>query len=168
MALVCDICSQKVRAGTGYALTTKQVVTDPGYWEYAFQHQWAYIGKTHEFLGEKIDGAEALAGTVSNQAGNRTPWLVCDKCIEIFEVDRARARKLAKKFWSAPNVMRTGWKQDTGDAPFGKSLEAAVEAWIKVFHTSPIPTLLKQLVTEKFGEEGDIKSFKDVVKRMRR
>lgn len=167
MALVCDICNQEVRAGTGYALTTKQVVTNPKYWEYAFGHQWAYLGEMHEFLGEKMEGVEALAGTVSTQASNRTPWLVCDKCIDIFQVDRTRAQELAKKLWSAPNATRTGWKQDTGDAPFDKSLEAAAEAWIKIFRKSPIPALKKQASEGGvYGSAGYVHIDRELLQRL--
>ena len=167
MALVCDICNQEVRARTGYALTTEQVVTNPKYWEYAFRHQWAYLGEMHEFLGRKMEGVEALAGTVSTQASNRTPWLVCDDCIDIFRLDRTKAQELARKLWSTPDATRTGWKQDTGDAPFDQSLEAAARAWLTIFRKSPIPALRKQASEGGvYGSAGYVHIDRELLERL--
>jgi hypothetical protein len=131
MSLKCDICLRRVRAGTGYALTTKQVVTNPTYWEYAFKHQWSYVGKSVDSLG--VSSQEVLRSLAQQMASSGTPWLVCDSCIELFKVDRERTHELATRFTAE---MPTGWRQTTGTASPETALTAARKGFQLAFKTS--------------------------------
>ncbi len=132
----CDICLEPVPKGMGYALTTTQVVTEPGYWEYAFNHQWAYMGnwgKSQSIAGETIKTAEVLEQIVDQMSRNNTPWLVCDSCIEIFNVDKDLALAQAKRFTAE---MPDGWEQITGSADYEQTLAVAQKAYSSVFGRS--------------------------------
>ena len=126
--LKCDICLEPVPTG-GYALTTTQVVTTSAYWEYAFTHQWAYIGRwtpSTQFLGKTIDINEVIQGTARQMSESPTPWLICDSCIQMFTVDKKYCANLADRF---SREMPGGWKQITGPANFHEALAAASKAY---------------------------------------
>ena len=124
MALKCDICLNTVPKGKGYALTTTQVVNNPAYWEYAFTHQWAYIRKPVKMLGETIEPSEVLPGVVQQVSSSHTPWLVCESCIKLFDVDNEECATLAARY---SKEMPDGWKQNTGSANYSKALAVATE-----------------------------------------
>lgn len=97
----CDICSATVTAPDGYQLTTTQVVRSPRFWrDYYQRHQ-------EEFAAMGISSYEALLRspartTVAGQiARDATPWLVCEKCIHHFDVDREQARAYARQWWGS-------------------------------------------------------------------
>ncbi|MBI3633508.1 MAG: hypothetical protein HY226_04420 [Candidatus Vogelbacteria bacterium] len=86
----CDVCSTSVPIGSGYILTTYQVVTQKEYWAF-------YLRRYAEAAGAKnlsLSEAEALLPIlVPQQCAQETGWLVCDRCISMFKnVDRDVAR----------------------------------------------------------------------------
>lgn len=130
MPLKCDICMKAIPKGSGYALTTTQVTSTPAYWKYAFTHQWSYVGESTKFLGVTIKPEEAIEGIVRQLCSSRTPWLVCDSCIELFEVDRESCATLAKRYTAE---MPRGWKQKTGPGDNIAAFFAAKKAYQSVF-----------------------------------
>ena len=69
---VCDICNSKVPKNTGYLLTTKQVLSSQVY---------------HEML--KTSYPEYYSAVIYNFEQDRTPWLICDGCIDKYFMDIA-------------------------------------------------------------------------------
>jgi len=132
MAMKCDVCLKSVPKGRAYALTTTQVATTPTFWEYLFTHQWAYVGKPVEFLGTTIEPSETLAGLVQQVSSSQTPWLVCDTCIRLFNVDRNACKDRAKRFTAE---MPNGWRQLTGPADFQRTLAAAKKSYRSLFQS---------------------------------
>ena len=139
MALVCDICGNNVPVMTGYALTTEQVVTRTNYWAYLLKNPWASVAIKANSLDAK-ERYSFLTAMVRNQAESSTPWLVCDNCISLFvDLDQAKARSVAKEYWSTTNAKATGWTNNTGTGSIDKAFKAFVEAWVRVFGSLPIP-----------------------------
>lgn len=124
---ICDVCNQEVATGEGYLLTTRQVTSTPLYWEHAFNHQWSYYGKMDP-------EGKSLALTVRQQARQSSAWLICEKCIHLFNVDSAQVRSYCQKWWSS------GQKYEPpgiGPGSFSEALEAAVIGWEKAFGKRP-------------------------------
>ncbi len=155
MPLKCDICLNNVPKGKGYALTTTQVVNNPAYWEYAFTHQWAYMRKPVKMLGETIGPSEVLPGVVQQVSSSNTPWLVCETCIKLFNVDNEKCATLAARF---SKEMPNGWKQNTGSASYGKALAVATEVLQSVSEGKRVSKQTR--ITAKNNQKNQRKSGK--------
>jgi hypothetical protein len=114
-SVVCDICSRRISSPNGYLLTTREVVSMPKYWRHYYQHHKS------EFTAMGILAYEdfcnnSLLRTSCGQAlaGQRTPWIICENCISMFDVDREKTRGYAKQWWQSK---RTYQPPGTGPAP---------------------------------------------------
>lgn len=113
-SVICDVCSQPVRKGSGYILFTGDVVSSSRYWEQNFN-------KIRE-MGGNINMPMVLR-LASEMSQKYSPWIICDRCVDLFDADRAEARRRATKYWS------------TGQAPSGTvgDQDAAMAAALKAF-----------------------------------
>lgn len=101
-SVVCDVCNRKVFWGNGYLLTTKQVVSTPQYWEFYVQlhkDKFSEFGVTsyEAFINNpllRISVGKALAE-------QSTPWMVCNECISMFNVDLKKTMDYAKRWWDS-------------------------------------------------------------------
>ena len=116
---VCDVCTTRVEPGVGYLLTTTQVTTADAYWDIALSGP---TFRQHDPKGER------LADFVSRMAGYSDPWLLCEKCIENFEVDREVARH-----HRAQNTTPEG----CGRAEAWEAALAAGRSWSRMFDAWP-------------------------------
>ena len=113
----CDICSATVTVPDGYQLTTTQVVRSPRFWRDYYQRH------REEFAAMGMPSYDALLRSpartmVAEQiAHDATPWLVCEKCIHRFDVDREQARAYARQWWESG---RTFSPPGTGPAPLSE------------------------------------------------
>jgi hypothetical protein len=168
----CDICGREVPFKAGYGMTTDQVVSRTNYWEYVLRNKWALPAKATRFLNPRTRNT-ILTTFVSTQAQSTTPWLICDKCIAIFEdIDQVESRRFAEKLWSSPNAQNTGWTQITGAGSYDKALDAFVEAWVRVFKKLPVPmTIITQTpeaakaLYDKLTKSGQTLERDDTVQR---
>ena len=87
MSLVCDVCSGPTARSTSYILTTTQVVSSESYWMRALQDP--SMSAIHDLDPQ----GNYLVLTTQNLVGSPTAWIVCEKCIGLFEVDRKAALK---------------------------------------------------------------------------
>ncbi len=69
---VCDICNARVPPNTGYMLTSKQVLASRSY---------------HDLLKRTRPSFERYKQTVAQFEQDRTPWCICEACIETHFVD---------------------------------------------------------------------------------
>lgn len=97
----CDICLQEVKSPDGYLLTTKEVVCAPEYWRIYYNlHKEECIP-----LGisdyEQFCRAQPVIRTVFTICGFDTPWLVCERCIIAFNVDKPLTKEYAIKWWKS-------------------------------------------------------------------
>lgn len=158
---VCDVCLTEVGFTTGHLLTTQQVVSSYGYWEYAFKHQWAY------YIDIDPDG-KSLDLTIRQQVGQNSPWLICEKCVFfLFDKKQVRARLRAKDDYIEWQVRGFGVMRPhlCGPGALEDALKAASEGWERAFGKKPsalvefsevdkmVETKTKELLTnpEQYG-----------------
>lgn len=127
----CDVCSTSVPIGSGYILTTYQVVTQKEYWQF-------YLRRCAEAAGAKdLSPSEAeviLPMVVPQQCAQETGWLVCDRCISMFKnVDRDVAKGYLRQ-WLL--VSPGGAWVPPGAGPVNP-LEIVVIATAAVYPTDP-------------------------------
>lgn len=79
----CDVCSKNMDWSDGYALTRTQVTTNEEYWRFVL---------TRHSLDDEL-----LLIYVQQQAKQRSGWLVCESCSNLFDSNRQQAREYAKR-----------------------------------------------------------------------
>jgi len=99
---VCDICTQKVFRPNGYLLTTREVVGTAAYWQhYCEHHKSELAGMGVSSLPEFRRNPLVRASCGEALARQSTPWMVCDRCIQMFTVDREQAQSYARQWWDS-------------------------------------------------------------------
>ena len=91
---ICDVCSANLESPNGYLLTTRQVVSNPAYWEKAFSRigDLAALGANAQFL---------KGGLAEQQASQTKPWLLCADCAGRLGLATPEAREFARLWWSS-------------------------------------------------------------------
>jgi len=118
----CDICSQQITEPSGFCLSTREVVLTVNYWKDGFsRHRSQYSAVTNQTQVDSV-----LNATVSRQAGQSTGWLVCDKCIGLFNVDREKTRQYAKDWWAHG---RKDERRGLGAVPREEAMPMVRQAW---------------------------------------
>lgn len=99
---VCDICSKKMSEREGYLLTTEQVVTTPTYWKKAASTERNSIMAA--LLGSSVEELINDDHFKSSIASQKTPWMVCNECISIFNVSKNQTREYALKWYDSGGI----------------------------------------------------------------
>ncbi|MCH7727189.1 MAG: hypothetical protein IH991_12025 [Planctomycetes bacterium] len=100
-AEVCDVCGIGVFESAGYLLTTRQVVSTPAYWRsYYRQHEARFRQADVMSYTEFCNAGEIRQACCKGIAAQTTPWMVCERCIGMFKVDRSKTRDYALKWWA--------------------------------------------------------------------
>ena len=99
---VCDVCGAGLSAPSGHLLVTREVVREPKYWEHYYRKheaEFALLGvRSYEAFKNNPDLREMCAKTL---AGQSTPWMVCESCVDMFGVDRQAAHRYAEQWWQS-------------------------------------------------------------------
>jgi len=113
----------------GYVLSTRQAATSEAYWEFVFAHRWSSIHDIDPFGG-------TVAMLTYQQAGQSTGWLVCESCIQLFDVNRAVAKEYARSAASSPSP---GGYCPPGGGPVNPQevALACAKAWKKLYGSWP-------------------------------
>jgi hypothetical protein len=102
---VCDVCGEQVADSEGYLLTTRQVVLNPTYWQFAFSHGFqSCVEVARELIGVEFvyDVNVAKVILVMHQSLlQTTPWLSCFKCAQSMGVNLSQAGEYAKLWWNS-------------------------------------------------------------------
>ena len=120
---VCDGCGKHnaLRKGEGYCLTTRQVVTQPAYWEQAFR-AWR--------AGAPLGDQQLFEMLLGRQCSQTTGWMVCEECIKLFpDADRAEAKRRSAEFWEDEDGDYS--PPDGGAVPPIEARAAALEGWTR-------------------------------------
>lgn len=97
---VCDVCGLPVASPDGFLLTTSQVVSSPDYWQTYYQsHQAEFVPLNVFSFADFCNNLFVRPACVKVVAGQRTPWMVCAKCISKFSVNREEASRFARQWW---------------------------------------------------------------------
>jgi len=108
---ICDVCNLGLGEKEGYLLTTLEVVSTPGYWKKVLSGPMAL--STLSWDGVTIDDS-LKANYAEMMASQKTPWMICNECIGIFKVDKARARDYAIRWYETGGTFNP---PGTGPAP---------------------------------------------------
>jgi hypothetical protein len=93
---VCDVCNKELGASEGYLLTTREVVSTPGYWRKFFSGP---MGSMMGNLGMSGDSGKAQYASMT--ASQINPWMICNECISLFNIDKNRARNYAIRWYES-------------------------------------------------------------------
>jgi hypothetical protein len=91
---VCDMCNKEIVSRDGYLATTRQVVSNPAYWEKAFSR----IG---DLAAPGANLVLLKGGLAEQQAKQAKPWLLCAECAGRLELATPEAREFARRWWSS-------------------------------------------------------------------
>lgn len=121
----CDVCNKEMNLEDGYVLTTTEVTTCEAYWLFVltqplFKNAIALLGSDRE--------SEAIAMLARHYASQKKGWLICEGCIQLFNVDRKVAKGYTKKAISSGDPANY-CPRGTGPANLKAVLPAAAEAW---------------------------------------
>jgi hypothetical protein len=99
---VCDVCGAELSSPNGYLLVTRDVVSEPRYWEHYYrQHEgeFAILGaRSYKAFKNNRRLRSRASETLASQA---TPWLACESCIGMFNLDRQVARRHGEAWWKS-------------------------------------------------------------------
>ncbi len=155
LAGVCDVCGNRVNRPEGYLLTTREVVSTPAYWQRYYEihrsEMTGAISSYSEFCGSTV----LRNGVATAMAGQRTPWLVCEKCVSLFSVDLSQTGNYAKRWWES---RKTFEPPGTGAAPLTAVLmetgEPVSNVWQRAQSSSPMLSPLGQKVMERMSQRA--------------
>jgi hypothetical protein len=99
---VCDVCNTRVVNPNGYLLTTRQVVSTPGYWSHYYEtHRSELLSLGVKDLAAFRRNPIVMTGCAKAMADQSSNWMVCDRCISLFRVDQNIARDYARRWWES-------------------------------------------------------------------
>jgi predicted Zn finger-like uncharacterized protein len=84
----CDICSSEINPRRGYILTTKQIISDPGYWKRVFELMAGFE--------DQIENG--LPGFVQQMAGSESDWVICKECMSSLSANKSKAKKYFQEY----------------------------------------------------------------------
>jgi len=99
---VCDICAAELTAPNGYMLVTREVIGEPRYWQHYYREhegEFSLLGVRSYEAFRNNQSLRAMCTTTL--AGQSTPWMVCEGCIGMFNVDRQTTRHYAEEWWQS-------------------------------------------------------------------
>lgn len=112
--IICDVCGKEVRLPGGYCLTTTQIVSSPGQWRQYYKMHEIEAASLEIFSYEDFCRTQPQRRTIFLVASNPSPWMVCEICIDLFDVDKEVARDYVKKWWETEGKFLL----PSGPAPF--------------------------------------------------
>lgn len=90
----CDCCSKSVESPTAtYLLTPAQVVKSRKYWDYLMTSPEMYELSKRHFVNKDANATKQRGMIVVPLIQNSSPWCICEKCIDKFDVDKSIAKK---------------------------------------------------------------------------
>ena len=127
---VCDMCQEPVEKSSSCMLTTTQVVTEPAYWVFVFEHTLRSVPK-------KDPRGKSVPRLAKRHAARAGAWRLCLVCAGLFKFDFRRAQAYA--------ILRAPTVDGIGPADPKLALEAAVRAWEELFGEPPMPGVWGQV-----------------------
>lgn len=82
---LCDCCSTSLEEPNGYLLRTFEIIRSQTYWEDTFNNNNYGIDKL---------GLESRVEYFKHVSSFTSPWVVCEKCIYMFNVDLKESKKI--------------------------------------------------------------------------
>jgi hypothetical protein len=84
MRYVCDCCLTSLQEPNGYLLRTYEILKSASYWKFLFNTNEYGVDQTG--LDKRVESFKVVASFTS-------PWVICDECIDKFDVDRTENKE---------------------------------------------------------------------------
>jgi hypothetical protein len=94
----CPITKESIETGYGYLLTTAQIVSSKKYWDMVMTEPETMSYTVSHFKNQE-SGTQMRNLIFEKYSSINKAWMVSDSCINLFDVDKAKAREDAKKWW---------------------------------------------------------------------
>lgn len=120
----CKITKEPIERGFGYMLTTAQIITSKKYWDMIMTEPETLSYTVNHFKNQ-ASGTQMRSMIFEKYATVTKPWLISDSIIGYFDVDKAKAKENAKKWWDSEG---TFVPEDAGSAS-DKLDEATYKKW---------------------------------------
>jgi hypothetical protein len=108
----CPITKESIENGFGYLLTTAQIVSSKKFWDMVMTEPETMSYTVSHFKNQP-SGTQMRNLIFEKHSSVDKAWMVSDSCIHLFEVDKAKAREDAKKWWTSEGTYHP---QQTGSA----------------------------------------------------
>lgn len=99
--LICDICGEDVKLPNGHCLTSAQVVSSPTQWKFYYKRHKTKIALQGINTYEAFCEAQSFLQTIFLIASNPEPWMVCEDCINMFDVDKVATHNYVVKWYES-------------------------------------------------------------------
>jgi len=96
----CPITKESIETGYGYLLTTAQIVSSKKYWDMVMTEPETMSYTVSHFKNQE-SGTQMRNLIFEKYSSVNKAWMISDSCIHLFEVDKAKAREDAKKWWES-------------------------------------------------------------------
>ncbi len=102
----CGICKAHMEYGEGSILTSSQIVKSNAFWDKLMVEP-----ETLSYTKAHFESQDAMATKMRQMIFNKysqkdQPWIVCDSCIEMFEVENAEVKQHAQQWWLSERKFR--------------------------------------------------------------
>jgi hypothetical protein len=94
----CPITKESIETGYGYLLTTAQIVSSKKYWDMIMTEPETMSYTVSHFKNQE-SGTQMRSLIFEKYSSVNKAWMISDSCIHLFDVDKAKAREDAKKWW---------------------------------------------------------------------
>jgi hypothetical protein len=132
-SMTCDVCSKGCKKNEGHILTTKEVVTSPGYWDWVFRNVGLMIGDP-DFSDLETMLISGISDKVFQMAAYKSGWWICNKCMkQMSDIDPNIPRMLAEEYMETgitPFIVKVTPPCD--DVDIATALEVAIHAYEEV------------------------------------
>ncbi len=102
----CGICKSRMEYEEGSVLTSSQIVKSNAFWDKLMVEP-----ETLSYTKAHFESQDAMATKMRQMIFNKysekdNPWIVCDSCIEMFEVENAEVKGHAQQWWQSERKFR--------------------------------------------------------------
>jgi hypothetical protein len=94
----CPITKESIEPGFGYLLTTAEIVSSKKYWDMVMTEPETMSYTVSHFKNQE-SGTHMRSLIFEKYSSIEKAWMISDSCIQLFDIDKAKARMDAKKWW---------------------------------------------------------------------
>lgn len=102
----CNICKSGMEYEEGNILTSSQIVTSNSFWDKLMVEP-----ETISYTKAHFESSDAMATKMRHMIFNKysekdQAWIVCDYCVEMFDVEKEQVKEHARKWWETDKTFR--------------------------------------------------------------
>lgn len=96
----CNVSKEPLEEGFGYLLTTAEVVQSRKYWDNIMTEPETLSYTINHFAKQDQMATQIRSMIFDKHSQRKDPWMVSDTYIGWFNVDKDKARELARNWWA--------------------------------------------------------------------